>query len=834
MQEMAPGAMLSVRLSEDEVRPFLNKDLCLAVVNAPSQCVIAGPAEAIDDLEEKVSARKLDCTRLHTSHAFHSEMMRPVLAPFTELVRGVKRNPPSIPFVSNVTGTWITAEQAMDPEYWATHLAQTVRFADGVQALKETGAVLLEVGPGQTLSTLARQQLHGPQAQPAISTLRRAAETTADQDFLLTALGHLWLAGVKIDWQEFYANERRSRLPLPSYPFERERYWIEAGVPAKTANARRAPSGKLPDLADWFYTPLWKQSPARLSSVEENKDPICWLIFADEHGLGSLIAEQLEQKGHEVIMVRAAEQFTQLDERTFAVNPAASKDYESLLKELQASKRVPQQVLHLWNATPVDCSEAGNQSFAAVQGQGFYSLLFLARALEKSSITNSLQINLVTANTQEVSGGEKVSPARSTVLAACTVIPQEYPNIKCRSIDVDSDNSRGMVRERLANRLISELTGSATDLVVAYRGAQRWIRSFEAVRLTETAPVRLRPQGAYLIVGSGKVASTLAEYLRRTVQARIVRPEEVNLSEVNLGEVDGVFYTAAIDAEEPRLTIGEASRAEIDQRFQNTLQPLFTLEEALRDQKLDFCILMSSLSAVLGGPGLLSASAQGIFLDAFAARQNQIQSVPWISIDWDVWQFEEDKSPELGITPVEAMEVLGRVMGHSFVSPVAVSTGDLQSRIARWLNLESANTKQEANTAASSSGHARPNLPNSFVAPRNELESTVVNIWQSLLGIKGIGVEDNLFDLGGDSLLAIQIISRIREVLHTEIALRSIFEMPTVAGVVGSIQQHQQSMDAQMETIDEVIDLVEQLSEEELRLLIAEQEGLTSKAGGVC
>jgi acyl transferase domain-containing protein/acyl carrier protein len=828
MQQMPGGAMLSVRMSEAEVQPFLDSDLNLAAVNAPSQCVISGPIEAIDKLEKKLTAQKQDCVRLHTSHAFHSAMMRPVLAPFTESVRAFKRNVPSLPFVSNLTGKWITPQQATDPGYWAMHLASTVRFAEGVQTLKETGPVLVEVGPGQTLSTLARQQLPAL----ALSTLRRPTETAADHEVLLNTLGRLWLTGANIDWQGFYSHEQRRRLPLPAYPFERERYWLEPRV--TTTRTRRSHSGKLPNVADWVYAATWKQSPPRLSlGSAATVDSDCWLIFADENGLASRIATQLEQADHQVINVRATGQFAKFDERTFGINPAVREDYERLIRELGASKRIPRHVLHLWNARAIDPSESISQSFHAAQERGFYSLLFLARALEKSNVSDPLEVVVLTANMQDVSGGERFSPAAATVLAACTVIPQEYPNIRCRSIDIDLEDAN---LERLARQLISELTVPSGDPVVAYRGTHRWTRTFEAVQFGESAPVHLRQQGVYLIVGSGKVSLTLAESLMHTVQAGVEWVRETDLRDVDqmrgvlraiktrFGRIHGVFYTGIVDAQEPRLPIGEASRAEMSRRFQNTLRPLFLLEEALREQKLDFCVLMSTLSTVLGGPGLSCAAAQGVFADAFAARQNQNQSVPWISIDWDVWQFPDDNIGNLanaGVTPDEAMEVLSRVLGHHLFTPVIVSTTDLHARIARWINPRPARDKEEQVTSVSSSAHARPNLAVSFVAPRNELESTLVAIWQSLLGIEGIGIDDNLFDLGGDSLLAIQIISRVRETLHTEIALRSIFETPTIAGLVASIEQQQQDVASQLDTVNELVDLVEQLSEDELRTLIA-------------
>ena len=157
MQQMPAGAMLAVSLKETEARSHLNENLSLAVINSPGSCVIAGTIAAIDALEQQLLAQGVESRRLHTSHAFHSQMMEPILEPFIELVRKVKLNPPKIPYISNVTGTWITAAEATDPNYWALHLRQTVRFADGVEKLmQDSHPILLEVGPGRTLTTLRK------------------------------------------------------------------------------------------------------------------------------------------------------------------------------------------------------------------------------------------------------------------------------------------------------------------------------------------------------------------------------------------------------------------------------------------------------------------------------------------------------------------------------------------------------------------------------------------------------------------------------------------------------------------------------------------------------
>ncbi|HVF89344.1 MAG TPA: type I polyketide synthase, partial [Blastocatellia bacterium] len=159
MQTMPPGAMLAVSLSEQDVKPLLGERLSIAAINAPSVCVVSGPEEEIEELTAELEGKGQVCRRLKTSHAFHSQMMKPATEPFAGLLKGIALNPPAIPFVSNVTGAWITPEQATSPEYWAGHMIQTVRFDQGLrELLAGTAAVLLEVGPGRTLSALARQQ----------------------------------------------------------------------------------------------------------------------------------------------------------------------------------------------------------------------------------------------------------------------------------------------------------------------------------------------------------------------------------------------------------------------------------------------------------------------------------------------------------------------------------------------------------------------------------------------------------------------------------------------------------------------------------------------------
>lgn len=228
VQAQPPGTMLAVRLSEAEVLPLLGDKLSIAAINSPNLCVVSGPHDAVEKLEKELEAKKIVGRRLHTSHAFHSAMMDPVLPPFTELLKKVKLKAPQIPYVSNVNAQWVTAKETTDPHYWAGHVRQAVRFADGVgELLKNQSHVMLEVGPGQTLAQLARQHPTKGANQVVLSSLATAKEQGAELASSLTTLGRLWVAGVQPDWEAFYANERRHRVALPTYAFEKKRYWVE-------------------------------------------------------------------------------------------------------------------------------------------------------------------------------------------------------------------------------------------------------------------------------------------------------------------------------------------------------------------------------------------------------------------------------------------------------------------------------------------------------------------------------------------------------------------------------------------------------------------------------
>ncbi|HSE38870.1 MAG TPA: type I polyketide synthase, partial [Blastocatellia bacterium] len=284
MQSVPGGAMTSVTLPEAELAPLLDKGLAIAAINGPSFCVVSGETEAIEQLEDLLGSRGHLCRRLHTSHAFHSEMMDSILEPFVELVKTIKLHQPQLPYISNLSGTWITATEATDPHYWSRHLRHTVRFDAGVKELfKIQNSLLLEVGPGQTLTTLTQNHFQKPAEQRVLSSLPRAQDRGSDLRSILNAAAGLWLEGRQIDWVGFSSGRRQRRIPLPAYPFERKRYWIEPRTSDASFEPHQLDLNKRADMSEWFYAPLWKQSPA-FASGNGSSQTSRWLIFIDQAG----------------------------------------------------------------------------------------------------------------------------------------------------------------------------------------------------------------------------------------------------------------------------------------------------------------------------------------------------------------------------------------------------------------------------------------------------------------------------------------------------------------------------------------------------------------------
>ncbi|NIM16914.1 MAG: amino acid adenylation domain-containing protein [Candidatus Aminicenantes bacterium] len=718
MQKMRPGTMLSVPAAEKELIPLLKEnttdELSLAAVNARSLCVVSGPHHAIDRFEKTLKTKGYDCSHLHTSHAFHSPMMDPILNEFEEIVKQVPCGQPGIPYISNVTGDWVRKE-VVSPEYWSQHLRKTVRFADGIDRLLELeSSVFIEIGPGKVLGTFVRQ--HSPGARTGepwvINLVRHPKKQVSDSRYLLEGIGRLWLYGVEINWNEFHAEEENYRIPLPTYPFERKRYWLQSLQPGMDENRTPVLShtgqdvgGVKKNLEDWFYIPSWKQTMPSFGTKLEKKvnQRKCWLFFLDESGPGldlpaPLIHRLLENK-QDVIIVKAGERFEKVSEGVYVMNPGGYDDYAALLEDLQECDKIPGTIVHLWlidESVPADYLE-----------RGVYSLLYLVKALGRQSLFNNMELWVVSNHLHKIEKGDICSPEKATILGPCKVISQEYPHIICRSLDIDID-------QNIVENLFSELDASPPDRVIAYRADNRWVQTFEPIKLAGNFEFyyKLRENGVYFITGGlGKIGLILAEYLAHSVQAkllltgrsnfparekweyyaqtnkdavsdkimRIRNLEEmgaevlvvqadvsdkeqmrtaVKLAEDRFGTIHGVIHAAGVMDESYFKLISDLSREDCEAHFKPKIQGVCVLDEIFKDKNPDFCILTSSLSSILGGLSLYAYSAANSFMDTYALKQMQMFQKNWSSMNWDEW--EQDVNPAEDVkTPGQGSKIIG-------------------------------------------------------------------------------------------------------------------------------------------------------------------------------
>lgn len=893
MQSMPPGVMLSVPLEENEMRELLGETLSLAALNAPGNCVVSGPGDAIEDLQKRLTERGVESRLLRTSHAFHSAMMDPILEEFTREVSTTVLAPPSIPYLSNVTGTWITASEATDPSYWATHLRQTVRFGDNVRTLLEVKErLLLEVGPGQTLTTLARRQ-RGAAGRVVLSSLRHPQETAPDDMFLMTALGRLWLAGLKIDVESIYANERRRRLRLPTYPFQRQRYWLDAHSTPAGTHPKEGPPAKRQEVADWLYIPSWRRCdlPRRADKLPLGGE-MKWLVFMDDRGLGDRAVRELKRAEQEVAAVYVVNQPGGDRAGVYTINPAIQEAYHWLIQTLAEGGWFPSAILHCWNVGE-DVKVAGTgEPGGARRAYGVESLFFLVQALAKHMPENPCEITVVTTGVQEVIGEEEVNPRKALVTGACRVIPQEYPHLRVRTIDLPILDSGGWNTETVRD-LLAEMSAPATDVTVAYRGRHRWVQGYEPLgRALDGPPASvLRERGVYLITGGlGRIGLVVAEFLARSARARIAlvdrtvlpprqtweewmrshsptdavagRMEKI-LEIERLGAEVAVFQANVTGEEEMRSVLREVDRrygalhgvfhgagevgarairmiAEIqpdvlESQLQAKLEGTQLLARVLEGRTLDFCFLHSSLASILGGMGFAAYAAANSALDAFAVRMSRKTGTRWVSVNWDAWQDDAHTGGPI-VLPEEGVAVIERVLGLSGPPQVVVSMTDLHERLRRWVTREADGAEEGERPGsvpeAPSSLHARPNMQTSYVAPSTDLERQIVEVWGNLLGIGEIGVHDNFFELGGNSLIGTQLASQLRTKFQVELPLRRLFEDPTVSSVARIIEEERLQHGGDAERIAAALRQVQALTEDEAKTRLGVPAGVGANRNG--
>ncbi len=684
MQGLPAGAMLSVAQTADACTAYLGEHISLATVNSPDSCVLAGSLEAMAALEKELASKSVACRRLHTSHAFHSWMMEPILETFRGAVSKVALQAPNIPFISNVSKAWITPAEATSPDYWVRHLRQTVYFSEGLQELmRDPKHVYIEVGPSNVLSTLARRQPKAPAAR-ILASLPHPNETQSAYRFFLTALGRVWLNGVEIEGSALGVESGR-RIPLPTYPFERRRFWVDA---KQTQESDASRLDKKSEIGDWFYQATWKQKQSAPVSEQDRAGYQTWMIFNDDQGLGEQLRERLSLQGCAVVVVNAGEAFAVQARDRFTVRPDQPDDYRSVLEACRKNGLFPQVIVHAWLLTGGE-RQAGLDYFKVQHQRGYSALMALAQAVGMSD--ENIRLGVVTNRLADVLGNEVLEPEKATVLGPVKVIGLEYPNLACAALDLLWTNAKSE-QAALVTKVMDELTGGFEDRFVAWRHHRRWVLGYEPLPLGEslTPSLPLREKQTILITGGmGGLGLVQAQALagmakvnlvllgrtpmppKETWSARLknASPDNATAQKIKaiqaleaqgaqvmtlaanvvdradmaravaevkarFGAIHGVIHSAGMPGGG---LIQLKTQEQSDTVILPKVQGVLLLKELLKGEPLEFMVLNSSLFAITGGFGQVDYCAANNFLDLFAKAGYQ-ETYQTLSLNWDAWE----------------------------------------------------------------------------------------------------------------------------------------------------------------------------------------------------
>ncbi|GAB5525194.1 MAG: hypothetical protein Roseis2KO_30660 [Roseivirga sp.] len=824
MQQADKGDMLSVSISEEALKPLLirHKDVSLAVVNSSELCAVAGETSAIDRFRQALEKEGIKSKPIQTSHAFHSYMMDGILDEFRLAVSQMKAGGIKIPFISNLSKEQVSLEEVSQPQYWVDHLRHTVNFSQGIATLmEEKDVVFVEVGPGKSLSTFVRSHQLREKSHQVINMVRSPKEEQDDLSHLLAGLGTIWEYGIEPNWSGIYEKETRKKLSLPTYAFDKTRYPVLADAYKMITDLMSdGMVSKRADLSSWFYQPSWKIAP--LPDCKQGRDEKCTLIFADDSGIGSDLSEKYRSQQEQVVIVLAGDAFEEQAPDSYRINPLLATDYDNLFARLAQHGLLPDRIVHAWGIhgqPAVRFSEEACQS-------SFYSLLEIIRACKTETSVLGKQFVLLTDELHALPGQKSQgSVVQSMASAFLKVFAQEYPTVVSSHIDLSlaEKADRGLI-----DALYHEIRHEETGKVVALRNSWRYVQFFDQLKVPELTEENqgFKQEGTYLITGGlGSLGLNLSRHLSGTLNARLILtgrtelPTEkdweavlqdpaadesikqkigalkelqaiggqvlyqacdvanakaltdvVKAGEAKFGKLNGVVHAAGA-SQNAATPISELDQAAFDRQFASKVHGLEALKEVMDGESLDFCIIASSISTVLGGLGFGAYAPANAFMDHYVnywKRQGALEN--WISVDLDALSFDDQASES--INGQEQLEVFERAISVRHLSQVIVSVSDLDKRLEKWINPQEV---QEDDTV---------DAPLDGIDPENisasATEQGMIRLWQAFFGKSDLEPDDDFFEIGGDSLKALTMIGRIHKAFNVEVSVKEFFEKSSI------------------------------------------------------
>lgn len=704
--ERAPeGGMLSVPMPIDDARKYMTDELDVAAINAPDLCVVTGPKQALGDLQVRLEQDDIESTSVRINVAAHSRMLDSILDEFRAYLASIQLSSPSIPFTSNLTGNWITDEQAMSPDYWVEHLRNTVKFSENVATVLQEGPrILLEIGPGRTLTNLA--MANAISGSSVLSAMRHHSESISDVVAAKRTVGAMWAHGLAIDWSDYWQGEYRFRVPLPTYAFEKKRHWVAPVEQIGMAQSEELRKQK--DMDDWFARLVWRQRDLTQFNAEDEAD---YLVFAEASALSEQLLKELDKRGASYQVVRRGKHYRQESTRDFYLPCDDERAFFDFSEQALDNSDRRLKLIYLWTLAGTNTANTKDLSDTAFWGL-FYMLKMLAE------LDRAVELCVVTDQLASLSG-ESIVPEASLALGPVLVAERELPHVSTRIVDMRWQSGAA---QRCAGQLLKELAYETEHSQVAYRGRHRWVRDIDSVSLKERRSNTdwLADSRVALISGGlGGIGLNIAQLLCRKGAEKIILlsrselpepdgwgrlleqlPEtdamhtrlsalkklqesatEVVLVSADVTDTEGMSLAlakAGVAVESVNMVVHAAGIMDDKLLIEKTAEEAArvlrvkvegakALDQLFADTGLERFVVFSSVASYLGLPGQIDYTAANAFLDAFVAERSERRSGKSIAVNWSAWK-EVGMAANMGHESTGGLPVehslLDRTRGH--------------------------------------------------------------------------------------------------------------------------------------------------------------------------
>ena len=830
MAQAVKGEMLALDATEEEIQAFKDSTgVDLALHNATNHYVLAGRVCEIAQMERHLTEIGKPFHKLKVSHAFHSKLMESLELPFKEIFTNITLSPPKIPIVSNVTGDWLSASEALDPDYWYRHLRHTVQFCNGIKLLLcDKHPLFVEVGLGQSLCEFVNNISGGTSRVTHILPNHR--RQTSDLFQLQTCLGELWTNGVGVQPQILFEPHKREHIELPTYPFQKQRHWIE---PDKQPSTNKTSS---------LYKPVWSYKALITSLLFKDVKLYDWIIFTDNTEIGQNLIELLLQNDITPIIIESGTYYTEVTPFHFKIDIANESNYTQFMDKIKNQIERPV-MIHCFSCGTIQDKLLEPNQVNAQLDKSFYSLLYATKAYaNQMGAAIPMRCVVITSGTLNVLGMDKICPVNASLIGSCRVISLERPTMSYQLVDIEPNDFHQNIKKYCLAIIAGCLSEKINlyESVFAYRNGYKWDINYSSIE--NHFPVHSLPDnGIYLITGGlGGLGLSMCEaiathashptlilcsrtasvpesewdriiddhshsyhhkiiYLKKLqalgskifwFQLDVSNPDGISslfeLIQKKFGALNGIIHSAGIAGGGlTQLKSKEIAHGVLSPKIHGTYQLAKGCEKL---PPLDFVVLMSSIAAITGEKGQIDYCGANACLDAFS-RSNLFRSKLTISINWNTWRevgmsidtkrpndldlFERGNS----ISPQQGQSLFLKALSCQY-SNIVISNYDLQEYTALLHEDKFSPSITKNNTSRDVL-----DLGTIYSSPANKMEQQLAQIWQELLHIGSIGIHDDFFALGGHSLKAINLIEKINTLYNSSLSIQQLYQFPTIAQI---------------------------------------------------